>query len=279
MPSFGPTRLRVLSCADGSCPDGPTPCPWAEGIGWPSRGSSPRTAPSDRSRRRSRETVEPSSPSPLTLAIGAGSAGTGAAVNASGDVTVSTNAGRGSSGSKGSARSRGRDRAGQDVVRRLGPRGLRVDQRGESFNTDCALLTPMDTCSSSSRTTPAAAMFRALYEGSRCRRCPRPGGHVVGRHTGPGRSRCAKEPGGPPGYRQRHRAVEGATPLPQRPLHRPRSKTQIRPTPAASSDSTMIIGGHAEAIASCWPPPGNDDVGLVRASLSVRMGSGWGASG
>jgi hypothetical protein len=74
----------------------------------------------------------------LTLAIGAGSAGTAAAVSASGDVTVSTNAGRGSSGSKGSARSRGRDRAGQDVVRRLERRGLRVDRRGESFSTDCA---------------------------------------------------------------------------------------------------------------------------------------------
>jgi len=40
------------------------PLPWPDGVGWPSRGSSARTASSRRLRRRSRETVEPSSPFP-----------------------------------------------------------------------------------------------------------------------------------------------------------------------------------------------------------------------
>jgi hypothetical protein len=99
----------------------------------------------------------------LTLAIGAGSAGTAAAVSASGDVTVSTNAGRGSSGSKGSARSRGRDRAGQDVVRRLERRGLRVDRRGESFSTDCAAHS-YGQVQQFLQEHPCSALFRALYE-------------------------------------------------------------------------------------------------------------------
>jgi hypothetical protein len=96
------------------------------------------------------------------LAIGAGSAGTAAAVSASGDVTVSTNAGRGSSASKGSFRSRARDRAGQDVVRRLERRGLRVDPRGESFSTDCAAHS-YGHVQQFFEDHPCAALFRALY--------------------------------------------------------------------------------------------------------------------
>lgn len=99
----------------------------------------------------------------LTLAIGAGSAGTAAAISASGDVTVSTNAGRGSSGSKGSARSRGRDRAGQDVVRRLERRGLRADRRGEAFSTDCAAHS-YGQVQQFFEDHPCDALFRALYE-------------------------------------------------------------------------------------------------------------------
>ena len=99
----------------------------------------------------------------LTLAIGAGSAGTTAALSASGDVTVSTNAGRASSGSKGNARSRGRDRTGQDVVRRLEQRGLRASRRGESFSTGCAAHS-YGQVQPFFREHPCGALFRALYE-------------------------------------------------------------------------------------------------------------------
>lgn len=99
----------------------------------------------------------------LTLAVSASSAGTAAAVSASGDVTVSTNAGRASSGNKGNARSRGRDQTGQDVVRRLERRGLRVDQRGESFSTDCAAHS-YGQVQQFFQEHPCNALFRALYE-------------------------------------------------------------------------------------------------------------------
>ena len=76
---------------------------------------------------------------------------------------MSANGGRASSGNKGNVRSRGRDQTGQDVLRRLERRGLRVDQRGESFSTDCAAHS-YGQVQQFFRNNSCDALFRALYE-------------------------------------------------------------------------------------------------------------------
>jgi hypothetical protein len=67
------------------------------------------------------------------------------------------------SGSKGSARCRGRDRSGRDARLRLARRGLRVDQRDESFSTDCAAHS-YGQVQQFFREHPCTALFRAIYE-------------------------------------------------------------------------------------------------------------------
>ncbi len=98
----------------------------------------------------------------VTLALAAGSAGAVTAVGAS-DVTVTVNTARAASGSKGSARSRGRDQSGQDVLRRLERRGLRVERRTESFSTDCAAHS-YGQVQDFFQAHPCDALFRGLYE-------------------------------------------------------------------------------------------------------------------
>jgi hypothetical protein len=62
-------------------------------------------------------------------------------------------------------RIRGRDQIGQDVVRRLERRGLRVDWRDESFSTDWAAHS-YEHVQQFFDDHPCTALFRALYEAS-----------------------------------------------------------------------------------------------------------------
>ncbi len=94
----------------------------------------------------------------LTLALAGASAGAvGAGVGA--DVGAAAAGGSRASGSKGSAR----DRDPLRTVRRLEQRGWRVEQRGTSFEQDCAAYA-YGQVQQFFREHPCSAVFRALFE-------------------------------------------------------------------------------------------------------------------
>ncbi len=93
----------------------------------------------------------------LTLALVGGSAGAvGAGVGVEGSAV---SAGSRASGSKGSAR----DRDPLRTVRRLEQRGWRVEERGTSFEQDCAAHA-YGQVRQFFREHPCSAVFRALFE-------------------------------------------------------------------------------------------------------------------